>query len=61
MRSALPGQHGYDPFMGSGASIEAMVKAKLFATGVDINNGAYLSAQARMAKIAEAIKNGTIN
>ena len=50
-RSGLPGQIGYDPFMGSGASIEAMVRAKMFCTGVDIENPAFVNAQSRMAKV----------
>jgi DNA modification methylase len=50
-RSALPGQTVYDPCMGSGSSVEACVRNKLFVTGVDIDQAAYLSAQARMANL----------
>lgn len=48
-RVSLPGQTLYDPFMGSGAVIEAAVKLKLFATGVDISTEAYAAALQRMA------------
>ncbi len=50
-RVSLPGQIMLDPFMGSGSSIEAAVKMKLFATGVDISQEAYLLAQSRMANL----------
>jgi len=50
-RCALPGKKFYDPFMGSGSSIEEAIKQKLFATGVDIDAAAFTSAQARLAKV----------
>ena len=50
-RSAIPGQRMYDPCMGSGSSVEAAIRNKLFATGIDIDQAAYLSAQARLAKV----------
>lgn len=56
-RSALPGQSVYDPCMGSGSSIEACVRNKLFVTGVDIDQAAYLSAQARMANLMVEMSN----
>lgn len=48
-RVSVPGQRLYDPFMGSGVVIEAAVKLKLFATGVDIATEAYAAALQRMA------------
>ncbi len=50
-RVALPGQMLYDPFMGSGSSIEAGVKQKLFCTGVDNSIEAYAVALERMSKL----------
>ena len=50
-RVALPGQRLYDPFMGSGSSVEAGVKLKLFSTGVDIDKNAYAMALGRMADV----------
>lgn len=50
-RVALPGHRLYDPFAGSGASLEAAFRYKLFATGVDISQEAYVSMLSRMAKL----------
>ena len=50
-RVALPGQTLYDPFMGSGSSIEAGIKQKLLCTGVDISTEAYAIALERMSKL----------
>lgn len=50
-RVALPGQVLFDPFMGSGSSIEAGVKMKLFSTGIDVDKNAYAMALGRMANI----------
>ena len=53
-RVALPGQHLYDPFMGSASSIEAGVKQRLYCVGVDSSPEAYATSCSRMAKITEA-------
>lgn len=50
-RVALPGQTLYDPFMGSGSSIEAGVKQKLLCTGVDLSTRAYAVALKRMSEL----------
>jgi len=50
-RVALPGQQLYDPFAGSGSSIEAGVKMKLFSTGVDIDKNAYAMMLGRMENV----------
>lgn len=50
-RVALPGQNLYDPFMGSGSSIEAGVRMKLFSVGVDISKEAYAMASERMSQM----------
>jgi DNA modification methylase len=50
-RVALPGQVLYDPFMGSGSSIEAGTKMKLFSTGTDIDKNAYAMALGRMDNV----------
>jgi site-specific DNA-methyltransferase (adenine-specific) len=47
-RIAIPGQILYDPFMGSGASIEAGVRYGLFCHGVDIDRFAFAAANKRM-------------
>lgn len=52
-RVSLPGQVMYDPFMGSAATIEAALKLKLFAIGVDISPEAYSLACARMAALQQ--------
>jgi len=52
-RVSLPGQKLYDPFMGSGSSIEAGFKQKLFCVGVDISPEAYATACSRMTKLLE--------
>lgn len=55
-RVSLPGQNLYDPFMGSGSSIEAGLKLKLFCRGVDNSKEAYANACSRMANLKEEIK-----
>lgn len=50
-RVSLPGQQLIDPFMGSGSSIEAGVKLKLFSTGIDLDKNAYAMALGRMANV----------
>ena len=50
-RVALPGQCLFDPFCGSGSSIEAGVKMKLFSTGIDIDKNAYAMALGRMENV----------
>lgn len=50
-RICLPGQSLLDPFMGSGAIIEAGLKNGLICTGVDINQSAYAFACERMTKL----------
>jgi len=49
-RVALPGQMLYDPFMGSGSSIEAAHKLKMFSIGVDNSIESYAVALERMNK-----------
>jgi len=55
-RSVLPGQYGYDPFAGSGATIEAMVRSKMFCTAVEIDLAAFTSMKSRMATVAEELQ-----
>ena len=50
-RVVLPGQRLYDPFMGSGSSIEAGVRQKLLCTGVDLSTEAYAVALKRMSEL----------
>jgi DNA modification methylase len=50
-RVCYPGQTLYDPCMGSGASIEAGIKQKLFCIGGDSNQEAYSGALGRIAKL----------
>lgn len=51
-RVALPGQKLYDPFMGSGATIEAGIANKLFSTGCEIDTAAYAIALSRIVKLS---------
>jgi len=50
-RVSLPGQTVYDPFFGSGSTIEAAVKLKLFAIGCDEAEECYAYALQRMSKL----------
>lgn len=50
-RSALPGYRLYDPFMGSGALIEAGYHEGCYCIGVDIAPDAFAIATSRMAKV----------
>lgn len=50
-RVALPGQHLVDPFSGSGASIEAGLKMKLFCEGCDSSLEAYAVATKRLKEL----------
>jgi len=52
-RSALPGQKLYDPFMGSGASIEAAIHRNMTAIGGDLSQEAYAFAAKRMVEVME--------
>ena len=52
-RVALPGQKLYDPFMGSGSSIEAGVRQKLLCTGVDLSTEAYAVVLKRMSELSD--------
>lgn len=47
---AIPGQILYDPFMGSGASIEAGLRYNLFCHGTDIDKNAYASTIHRISE-----------
>jgi site-specific DNA-methyltransferase (adenine-specific) len=49
IRSALPGQKLYDPFMGSGSSLEAGLAQKLIVRGCDESIEAYNAANKRIA------------
>ena len=49
-RVSLPGQRLYDPFMGSGVTIESGIENSLFCVGVDNSQEAYNAAAARLAK-----------
>lgn len=50
-RVSLPGQHLVDPFAGSGASIEAGLKMKLFCEGTDSSLEAYAVANKRLKEL----------
>jgi site-specific DNA-methyltransferase (adenine-specific) len=50
-RVALPGQILYDPFMGSGSSIEAGYLSKLFTIGCELDTAAYAMAMSRVAQL----------
>ena len=52
-RVSLPGQQLYDPFMGSGSSIEAGLEMKLICEGVDISLEAYSTAVKRIKEYLE--------
>jgi DNA modification methylase len=53
-RVCFPGQTLYDPCMGSGASIEAGIKQKLFCIGGDFTQEAYSQALARIEKLTRS-------
>jgi len=50
-RVSLPGHTLYDPFSGSGASIEAGVRMKMYSIGVEIDKSAYATSLQRMSKL----------
>ena len=52
-RVSLPGQTLYDPFMGSGSSIEAAINLHLFAIGCDNAEECYAYALQRLSKLGE--------
>jgi DNA modification methylase len=54
-RVSLPGQRLYDPFMGSGSSLEAGLTQKLIVRGCDKDINAYNAANKR---IADYLKGG---
>ena len=56
-RVCLPGQTVYDPFMGSGSTLEAATALNLFSIGVDESAEAYANATERMAKFNEGANN----
>lgn len=49
-RTSLPGQRLYDPFMGSGSSLEAGLRQKLIVRGCDKKIDAYNAASKRIAE-----------
>lgn len=55
-RVCTPGQTMYDPCMGSGASIEAGLKQKLFCIGGDLSTEAYSQALGRIAKVQKELE-----
>ncbi len=52
-RVCMPGGYMYDPFMGSGALIEAGLRMKLLCLGCEIAPESYSAAAARVAKLGE--------
>ena len=52
-RVSMPGEYMYDPFMGSGALIEAAFEMKLFSIGCELAVESYASALSRMMKVKE--------
>ena len=54
-RVSLPGQHLVDPFMGSGASIEAGLKMKLLCEGTDSSLEAYSVAVKRIKELEKTL------
>lgn len=52
-RVALPGSYIYDPFAGSGATIEAAVEMKMLALGCELAMESYVNMLARMTKWLE--------
>ena len=56
-RVSLPGQQLYDPFMGSGSSIEAGLEMKLICEGVDNSAEAYATASKRIKMYLERESN----
>jgi len=57
-RVALPGLSVYDPFMGSGSSVEAAVRLNMSAIGCDNSHEAYASAVKRMAEMEKVSPTG---
>lgn len=53
-RVCLPGQMVYDPFMGSGSTLEAATNLNLFSIGVDESAEAYANANERMAQLTRS-------
>ncbi|MHA1481926.1 MAG: DNA methyltransferase [Candidatus Heimdallarchaeaceae archaeon] len=53
-RVSIPGQLVYDPFAGSGATLEAATKLHLMSIGVDISTEAYACMTERLAKYKES-------
>lgn len=49
IRTSLPGQRLYDPFMGSGSSLEAGLAQKLIVRGCDIDVNSYNAANKRIS------------
>lgn len=52
-RVSLPGMSLYDPFMGSGAVIQAGVESKLRSSGCDILTESYATALSRLVKLSQ--------
>jgi DNA modification methylase len=52
-RVSLPGMNVYDPFAGSGSTLEAATKLKLFSTGVDESAEAYACMIERMEEFKD--------
>jgi len=52
-RVALPGKHLYDPFAGSGASIEAGIKLDMICEGNDNSTEAYAVASKRLSELTK--------
>ena len=55
-RVAIPGQKLYDPFVGSGAIIEAACEMKMLAVGCELAVESYATALSRMSKWQEKNK-----
>ena len=55
-RVTVPGQKMYDPFMGSGALIEAACEMKLLVTGCELAVESYAAAVTRMSQWQERNK-----
>ncbi|MBE9592006.1 MAG: site-specific DNA-methyltransferase, partial [Proteobacteria bacterium] len=56
LRTSLPGQRLYDPFMGSGSSLEAGLAQKLIVRGCDIDVNSYNAANKRVADYLKGIE-----
>jgi DNA modification methylase len=55
-RTCMPGSYVYDPFMGSGAVIEAACELKMLAIGCELSVESYATTLARMTKWMEKAK-----